>query len=109
MSLSPDEKLAFFLNLFNTMVIHAAIRIGHPGGVVDRRSFNSDFLYIIGGQHYSLNDIRNGILRGNRRAPYSLVKPFGGGDRRLEVSMNTIFMLYPIWQFCMVSFVKNFF
>lgn len=87
MSLSPDEKLAFFLNLFNAMVIHAAIRIGHPEGVVDRRSFNSDFLYIIGGHHYSLNDIRNGILRANRRAPYSLVKPFGGGDRRLEMAL----------------------
>lgn len=87
MALSPDEKLAFFLNLFNAMVIHAAIRIGHPGGVVDRRSFNSDFLYIIGGHHYSLNDIRNGILRANRRAPYSLVKPFGGGDRRLEMAL----------------------
>lgn len=69
------------------MVIHAVIKVGHPVGVVDRRSFNSDFMYVIGGQPYSLTIVRNGILRSNRRAPYALVKSFGGGDKRLEVKM----------------------
>ncbi|CAK9143897.1 unnamed protein product [Ilex paraguariensis] len=86
LALSADEKLAFFLNLYNAMVIHAVIRIGHPGGVIDRRSFYSDFLYVVGGHPYSLTAILNGILRNNRRAPYSLVKPFGAGDKRLELA-----------------------
>lgn len=82
--LSPDEKLAFFLNLYNAMVIHAVIRVGHPESIMDRRFF-SDFQYVVGGHPYSLSTIHNGILRNNRRPPYSLVKPFGSEDKRLEV------------------------
>lgn len=87
-SLSTEERIAFFLNLYNAMVIHAVIKVGHPAGIVDRRSFNNDFLYVIGGQPYSLGEIKHGILRSNRRAPYSLVKSFGAGDKRLAVSLN---------------------
>ncbi|KAJ0096219.1 hypothetical protein Patl1_15712 [Pistacia atlantica] len=85
-TLSADEKLAFFLNLYNAMVIHAIIRIGHPEGVIERKSFFSDFQYVVGGYPYSLSTIKNGILRSNRRGTYSLVKPFGSGDKRLELT-----------------------
>lgn len=84
-ALSADEKLVFFLNLYNAMVIHAVIRVGHPGGVIDRRYFFSDFQYLVGGHPYSLTTIQNGILRSNRRPPYSLSKSFGAEDKRLEV------------------------
>ncbi|KAI5573532.1 hypothetical protein BDE02_10G085800 [Populus trichocarpa] len=90
LKLSQDEKLAFFLNLHNAMVIHAVIRVGCPEGAIDRRSFYSDFQYIVGGSPYSLNTIKNGILRSNRRSPYSLVKPFGTGDKRLEVVLPKV-------------------
>ncbi|XP_050210609.1 uncharacterized protein LOC126660931 [Mercurialis annua] len=90
LELSTNEKLAFFLNLHNAMVIHAVIRVGCPEGVVDRRSFHSDFQYIVGGFSYSLNAIKNGILRNNRRSPYSLVKPFGAGDKRLEIALEKV-------------------
>ncbi|TXG56944.1 hypothetical protein EZV62_018257 [Acer yangbiense] len=65
--LTADEKLAFFLNLHNAMVIHAIIRIGHPEGVMDRKAFFSDFQYIVGGYAYSINTIKNGILRNNHK------------------------------------------
>ncbi|XP_030524448.1 uncharacterized protein LOC115736757 [Rhodamnia argentea] len=87
LELSPDERLAFFLNLHNAMVIHAVIRVGLPEGILDRRSFDSDFQYVVGGYPFSLSTIRNGILRNNRRPPYSLTKPFGTGDRRLELAV----------------------
>ncbi|KAI4369103.1 hypothetical protein MLD38_017590 [Melastoma candidum] len=83
--LSPEERMAFFLNLHNGMVIHAVIMVGLPEGIVDRRSFNSDFLYVIGGYPYSTGTINNGILRNNRRPPCSLIKPFGNNDQRLEL------------------------
>ncbi|PWA86986.1 glutaredoxin-related protein [Artemisia annua] len=90
-TLSDSERLAFFLNLHNAMVIHAIISIGHPGdAVIDRRSFNSDFLYVIGGFPYSLTTIINGVLRNNRRAPYSFTKPFGSGDKRLELAFPKV-------------------
>ncbi|GMI75265.1 hypothetical protein like AT3G11920 [Hibiscus trionum] len=82
--LTPNEKLAFFLNLYNAMVIHAVVTIGHPDGILDRRGFFNDFQYVIGGYPYSLSIVQNGILRNNRKSPYSLVRPFGKGDRRLQ-------------------------
>ncbi|KAK7273676.1 hypothetical protein RIF29_14734 [Crotalaria pallida] len=86
LELSENEKLAFFLNLYNAMVIHAVIRLWYKEGVINKRSF-SDFQYLIGGHPYSLSTIKNGILRCNRRSPYSLVKPFSTGDRRLELAL----------------------
>ncbi|KAK8480334.1 hypothetical protein V6N13_042314 [Hibiscus sabdariffa] len=83
--LTPDERLAFFLNLYNAMVIHAVITIGHPQGILDKRVFFNDFLYVVGGFPYSLNIIANGILRHNRTSPYSFVRPFNKDDRRLEL------------------------
>lgn len=91
LELSENEKLAFFLNMYNAMVIHAMIRVGCQEGVINRRSF-SDFQYLIGGHPYSLATITNGILRSNRRSPYSLVKPFGTRDRRLEVTKLVEFL-----------------
>ncbi|CAN6481841.1 unnamed protein product [Victoria cruziana] len=85
--LSVDERLAFFLNTYNAMVIHALIRMGRPEGAMDRRALFHDFQYLIGGQPYSLSAIKNGILRCNRRQPYSLAKPFGGSDKRLQLAL----------------------
>ncbi|XXG72038.1 hypothetical protein AAC387_Pa07g1221 [Persea americana] len=90
LALSEDEKLAFFLNLYNAMIIHAVIRIGCPEGVIDRRTFYGDFNYIVGGYPYSLAVIKNGILRSNRRQPYSLIKPFNVGDKRLELALPKV-------------------
>ncbi|GFP93982.1 hypothetical protein PHJA_001542600 [Phtheirospermum japonicum] len=98
-TLSQEEKLAFFLNLHNAMVIHAVIRIGHPGGMIDKRPFFSEFMYVVGGHHYSLSSIKNGILRNNRRPPYSLIKTFSSGDKRLELAFAKVNQLihFGIW------------
>lgn len=82
---TPNERLAFFLNLYNAMVIHAVISIGHPEGILDNKAFFLDFQYVLGGYPHSLSIIENGILRNNRKSPFSFTKPFGKGDRRLHV------------------------
>ncbi|XP_030508222.2 uncharacterized protein LOC115722971 [Cannabis sativa] len=87
--LTTEQRLAFFLNLYNAMVIHAVIRSGSPEGIMDRKFF-SEFQYIVGGHPYSLSTIKNGIIRNNRRPPYSLVKPFGSGDNRLELVLPKV-------------------
>lgn len=85
--LSREEKLAFFINLYNMMAIHALVTCGHPAGPLDRKKFFGDFKYIIGGCAYSLSAIQNGILRGNQRPPYNIAKPFGQKDRRSKVAL----------------------
>lgn len=82
-----EEKLAFFINLYNLMVIHAILVLGHPVGPLERRKLFGDFKYVIGGATYSLSAIQNGILRGNQRPPYNLMKPFGAKDQRSKVAL----------------------
>lgn len=86
LELSESERLAFFLNLYNAMIIHALTIAGSPQGLLDRKFFFSDFKYVVGGLPYSLNSIKDGILRCNRRPPFSLMKTFGSGDKQLEVN-----------------------
>lgn len=86
---SREEKLAFFINLYNMMAIHAILVLGHPDGAMERRKLFGEFKYVIGGSTYSLSAIQNGILRGNQRPPYNLKKPFGAKDKRSTVSFNT--------------------
>ncbi|MBA0566128.1 hypothetical protein Golob_010973 [Gossypium lobatum] len=82
-----EEKLAFFINLYNMMAIHAILAWGHPAGPLERRKLFGDFKYVVGGCTYSLSSIQNGILRGNQRPPYNLLKPFGVKDKRSQVAL----------------------
>ncbi|KAK4801493.1 hypothetical protein SAY86_021980 [Trapa natans] len=83
--MSREEKLAFFVNLYNMMAIHAILVWGHPVGPLERRKLFGDFKYVIAGFTYSLSAIQNGILRGNQRPPYNLMKPFSAKDKRVKV------------------------
>ncbi|WJX62994.1 hypothetical protein P8452_47927 [Trifolium repens] len=87
--LSRQDTIAFFLNLYNMMTIHAILVWGHPAGALERRKLFGDFKYVIGGSAYSLSAIQNGILRGNQRQPYTLMKPFGVKDKRLKVALSS--------------------
>ncbi|KAB2614522.1 hypothetical protein D8674_036538 [Pyrus ussuriensis x Pyrus communis] len=82
-----EERLAFFINLYNMMAIHAILVWGHPTGAVERKRLFGDFKYVVGGSTYSLSAIQNGILRGNQRPPYNLMKPFGAKDKRSLVAL----------------------
>ncbi|KAK6940113.1 DEP domain [Dillenia turbinata] len=95
-----EEKLAFFINLFNMMAIHAILVLGHPAGALERKKLLGDFNYIIGGCTYSLSAIRDGILRGNQRQPYNLTKPFGANDARSKIAFP---YTEPLIHFALVS------
>lgn len=103
-TLSREEKLAFFINLYNMMVIHAISTCGFPIGPLDRRKFLGDFKYVIGGCSYSLSAIQNGVLRGNQRPPYNLIKPFGPKDERSKVALP---YPEPLVHFALVSGTRS--
>ncbi|XP_059455140.1 uncharacterized protein LOC132185378 [Corylus avellana] len=85
--MAREEKLAFFINLYNMMAIHAILELGYPAGPLERRKLFGDFKYVVGGSTYSLSAIQNGILRGNQRPPFNLMKPFGAKDKRSKVAL----------------------
>ncbi len=47
--LEDDERLAFFINIFNMLVIHAIIIFGAPQGSTGRNKFFAGSKYNIGG------------------------------------------------------------
>jgi hypothetical protein len=84
---SRNKRLAFWINIYNTAVIHAIIELGLRQSVKEFSRFFRRVSYEIGGHRFSLNDMEHGILRGNRRPPYGLMKPFRKNDPRLEFAV----------------------
>ncbi|XP_077947508.1 uncharacterized protein LOC120833702 isoform X2 [Gasterosteus aculeatus] len=87
LSLSREEKLAFFINIYNALVIHGSLRLGAPTNMWQRYRFFNYVSYLIGGEVFTLQDIENGVLRGNRKGVAQLLKPFSKTDPRLQVAL----------------------
>lgn len=85
---SGDEKVAFFINIYNALVIHANVAFGPPVNLWQRYKFFNTVRYIIGGHAYSLQDIENGVLRANRKGVGMLFRPFSQSDPRLRVALE---------------------
>lgn len=72
-TLTNNGKLAFFINLYNALIIHAYCVIGAPANTPsDRSQFfsgKSGAYYSIGGYNFSPDDIEHGILRANSPHP----------------------------------------
>jgi len=88
--ISRDEQLAFWINLYNVIVIHGVIELGVRDSVKEVRNFFKRIQYRIGDMLFTPDDIEHGILRGNRRPPNSLFKLFRGRDPRLSSIIKPI-------------------
>ncbi|XP_045563173.1 uncharacterized protein homolog isoform X2 [Salmo salar] len=87
LSLTREEKLAFFINTYNALVIHGNVRMGAPTNMWQRYKFFNYVSYLIGGEVFTLQDIENGVLRGNRKGVAQLLRPFSKTDPRLQVAL----------------------
>ncbi len=83
-----EEKIAFWINLYNVIVIHGVIALGIRDSVKEVRGFFRKVYYLIGGYPFTPDDIEHGILRGNRRPPYALFRRFGRHDPRLAFTVT---------------------
>jgi hypothetical protein len=63
------------------------IELGLEKSVKEVSGFFDRVMYEMGGFRFSLNEMEHGILRGNRRHPYGLLKPFRRKDPRSEFSI----------------------
>lgn len=81
------QRLAFWINIYNTTVIHGVIERGLERSVKELPGFFDRIIYEIGGFRFSLNEMEHGLLRGNRRHPYRLLRPFGKKDSRLKFAV----------------------
>eukprot|EP01129_Flabellula_baltica_P011944 TRINITY_DN5320_c0_g1_i1.p1 TRINITY_DN5320_c0_g1~~TRINITY_DN5320_c0_g1_i1.p1 ORF type:complete len:817 (+),score=204.93 TRINITY_DN5320_c0_g1_i1:25-2451(+) len=63
--LSTQARKAFFINVYHLLMLHIHVIIGGPNTSIRRALYFSTFRYQIGQFHYTLNDIKHGILRNN--------------------------------------------
>lgn len=86
---TDPERIAFWTNLFNTLVIHAVIELGVRESIREVPFFFRRAVYTIGGRRYRLSDMEHGVLRGNRRPPHWPAPPFSKEDPRRRVGPET--------------------
>ena len=81
-----EEQLAFWINLYNALVIDAVIAFDVQKSVTEERfglfRFFRRAAYEVGGHRFSCEDIEQGILRGNRGNPYVPGPHFASSDPR---------------------------
>lgn len=84
---SRQERLAFWINLYNALVTDAVIALGIQRSVIEEKlgllTFFRRAAYNVGGYRISLDEIENGILRGNHGHPYIPGRQFARSDQRL--------------------------
>ena len=84
---SREEKLAFWINLYNTLIVDAVIALDVKRSIAERWAgvaFLRQAAYIVGGQRMSCDDIEHGILRGNRGHPFFAGRQFREDDPRRD-------------------------
>ena len=75
-------KLAFWLNLYNALVIDGIIHYGIGESVNELAGFFRQVAYVVGGYRFSLDDMEHGILRANAGHVVIPGAQFGKGDPR---------------------------
>ena len=89
--LTVEASQAFWINLYNALVLDAVIHFGVEESVIEGRlgilAFFRQAAYQVGRQRVSLEDIEHGILRSNRGNPYVPGRLFPATDPRLAWSL----------------------
>lgn len=78
---------AWWINLYNGLIIHAVIAFHIRRSVWEDRGFFRRAAYIVAGHRMSADDIEHGVLRGNRPHPLLRLRQFAPGDPRLRWSL----------------------
>jgi hypothetical protein len=83
-----EDRLAFWLNVYNALVLHGIVRLGVRTSVLRVWNFFGRVSYRVGGLTFSLDDIEHGLLRGNRRRALPPLRPFRSRDPRLALAIT---------------------
>lgn len=91
--LCDSERLAFWVNVYNALVIQASVEFGLRARVDELGGLDALFAraaYEIAGETFSLDDIEHGILRANRGHGRSRGAQFAAGDPRAALCLPAI-------------------
>ncbi len=85
---NDDQKKAFWINIYNIMIIHGVIELGINSSVREVLNFFGRIGYEIGGFFFSPDDIEHGILRANYPHLGTKRRAFSLWDKRREFKVN---------------------
>ncbi len=88
--ISREERLAFWINLYNALIVDAVIQFGVKRSVNEASGFFWRAAYNIGGQRYCTFDIEYGLLRANAPHPAIPGPHFGSRDPRRRYSLERL-------------------
>ncbi len=87
---TQEEKLAFWINLYNTIVVQGIVELELASSVREVSNFFAHISYRIGDYTFSPDEIEHGILRSNARPPHRIFSVFRKNDPRREFALNTL-------------------
>ncbi|MBW2601412.1 MAG: DUF547 domain-containing protein [Deltaproteobacteria bacterium] len=76
------QKLAFWVNLYNSIIVDGIVSQGVQKSVQEAPEIFGRLKYAIGKHYFSADDIEHGILRGNARPWFHVLKQFSSRDPR---------------------------
>jgi hypothetical protein len=90
--LSAGQTTVMFVNLYNTLLLHAYVELEKfPENVWEWRYLERTAYYTVSGVAYSLWDMHHGVLRHNRPSPGGNEIPFFSDDPRLAILDKIIY------------------
>ena len=82
------QQLAFWINLYNALILHGVVHYGISGSMLRDLGFFRRVAYDVGGMRFSADDMEHGVLRGNRRHPYLPFPQFAADDPRRMMTVS---------------------
>ena len=76
------RRLAFWINLYNVLMIHGVIELGINDSVMERPTFFTSVAYRVGAHTFTPDDIEHGVLRRNAPHPNNKTVYFDADDPR---------------------------
>lgn len=101
---TQDARLAFWINLYNALVVHGIIELNVENSVREVRKFFETVAYQVGGFSFSLDEIEHGILRRNQKKHFLARRPFGSSDPR---QAHMVYQVDPRIHFTLVCGSKS--
>lgn len=99
-TLSQTKRIAFFLNVFQCMYVHSFLKMisegqkGQTGYFKSLKSYfvseKPNFCYNIAGATYTLDQIKHGILRGNKCKPGYMMRVLSTSDQKTMILPRSI-------------------
>jgi glutaredoxin len=95
-SMNHHLKLSFSINLYNMMIKYAFTKVGIGADIGGRSAFFSRVGFQLGGANgtrkvvLTFQDLENGVLRSNRRAPHARFRQFSKDDDRCDLVLDHV-------------------